>query len=189
MTKNDARVLAKKSRVIFQPGVIENMQHSIEKHFKSIDLPLIQYLQSYMPLDHSGEVDPSGIVRFITNLFPQVIISIPRIKDNGFMESIEMNKETILNKNQFGILEPVAGTFIEYDKIDLVLMPLLAFDLKGNRVGFGKGYYDRFLAQCRSDVLKIGLSFLEPFSEITDIDSWDIPLSYCITPKMMYAFQ
>ena len=72
--------------------------------------------------------------------------------------------------------------------IDLVFVPLLGFDEKGNRVGYGKGYYDRFLSTCRDDVVIIGLSFLEAVSEITDTDPWDVPLHYCISPNRVYEF-
>jgi 5-formyltetrahydrofolate cyclo-ligase len=67
-------------------------------------------------------------------------------------------------------------------------MPLLAFDSKGDRVGYGKGYYDRFLAACRKDVLKIGLSYFPPVSSIDDIEIFDKKLDFCITPERVYAF-
>ena len=70
----------------------------------------------------------------------------------------------------------------------MVLTPLLAFDKKGNRVGFGKGYYDKFFSQCRSDVIKIGLSFFEAEDLIDDINSYDIPLNFCVTPQTVYRF-
>jgi 5-formyltetrahydrofolate cyclo-ligase len=68
------------------------------------------------------------------------------------------------------------------------LVPLLAYDLKGNRVGYGKGYYDRFLAECRPDALKIGFSYFEPEEQINDTEDFDIPLNYCVTPHRCYEF-
>ncbi|MFZ9661276.1 MAG: 5-formyltetrahydrofolate cyclo-ligase, partial [Chitinophagaceae bacterium] len=104
------------------------------------------------------------------------------------MESVEYNEVSELKKNVYGISEPVDGNLIAIELLDMVLMPLLAFDLDGNRVGFGKGYYDRFLKSCRRDIVKIGLSFLDPLDKISDINSYDIPMDFCITPKMTYAF-
>jgi 5-formyltetrahydrofolate cyclo-ligase len=72
--------------------------------------------------------------------------------------------------------------------LDVVFIPLLAFDEKGNRVGYGKGFYDRFLAKCRPETVKIGLSFFEATPEITDVSPDDIRLDWCVTPEKVYSF-
>jgi len=69
-----------------------------------------------------------------------------------------------------------------------VLVPLLSFDKKGFRVGYGKGFYDRFLMQCKSDCIKIGLSYFDPIDVIDDADEFDVPLDFCITPQKVYVF-
>ena len=66
-------------------------------------------------------------------------------------------------------------------------MPLLTYDLQGNRIGYGKGYYDRFLAQCDSECCFIGLSFFPPEERIPT-EKTDIKLQYCITPEKIYSF-
>jgi len=66
--------------------------------------------------------------------------------------------------------------------IDAVLIPLLAFDNQGFRVGYGGGFYDRFLPACRPEALKVGLSFFDPVDVIEDKDQYDIPMDYCVTP-------
>ena len=90
--------------------------------------------------------------------------------------------------NKFGIVEPSDGEKIDTADIDLVLTPLLTFDKTGNRVGFGKGFYDKIFSRCRSDVIKIGLSFFEATGIIEDINQFDVPLNYCVTPKKVYRF-
>jgi 5-formyltetrahydrofolate cyclo-ligase len=87
-----------------------------------------------------------------------------------------------------GIPEPVQGELIPDEQIDLVFVPLLAFDKKGNRVGYGKGFYDRFLAQCRPNTQKMGLSFFCPIDEISDVDPWDVKLDSCICPDKIWTF-
>ena len=73
-------------------------------------------------------------------------------------------------------------------KIEVVFIPLLTFDKTGQRVGYGKGFYDQFLAQCKPSTLKVGLSFFEPEIYIEDLLPTDIPLDYCITPNQTYHF-
>ncbi len=90
--------------------------------------------------------------------------------------------------HKFGMAEPFASEKIEATDIDLVITPLLAFDKKGYRVGFGKGFYDKLLAQCKPDVIKVGLSFFEAEEKIDDINQHDISLDYCITPETIYSF-
>ena len=73
-------------------------------------------------------------------------------------------------------------------KIDVVFVPLLAFDSKGHRVGYGKGFYDRFLNECRKDVITVGLSFFEAEDEFIEANETDVPLDYCVTPLKVYSF-
>ena len=70
----------------------------------------------------------------------------------------------------------------------MVFVPLLAFDKKGHRVGYGKGFYDKFLSECKPDAIKIGLSFFEPEELITDVFESDVKLDYCVTPNSIHAF-
>ncbi|WP_337251765.1 5-formyltetrahydrofolate cyclo-ligase [Maribacter halichondriae] len=87
-----------------------------------------------------------------------------------------------------GVPEPVDGIEIDPMKIDVVFVPLLAFDEKGNRVGYGKGFYDDFLSKCRPNVVKVGLSLFEAEKNITGIADHDILLNYCVTPQRIYSF-
>nr|MCU0396414.1 5-formyltetrahydrofolate cyclo-ligase [Chitinophagaceae bacterium] len=90
--------------------------------------------------------------------------------------------------SSFGVEEPLTGKPVDPGMIDLVFVPLLAFDKKGYRVGYGKGYYDRFLKRCRPDVMTLGLSLFPPVEAIGDLHTNDVPLKYCITPHKIYAF-
>ena len=101
---------------------------------------------------------------------------------------LQIDDQTKWVSNAWGIPEPLDGKQLMPEDFDLIFVPLLGFDLQGNRIGYGKGFYDRFLAQCRPDALKIGLSFLPPVQETFNVDPWDYPLNYCLTPQEIYAF-
>jgi 5-formyltetrahydrofolate cyclo-ligase len=88
----------------------------------------------------------------------------------------------------FQLTQPASGTLADPTAIDVVLVPLLAFDEQGNRLGYGKGFYDYFLARCRPDTVKIGLSWFPPEKRLPEIDAFDIPLNYCVTPQQLYVF-
>jgi 5-formyltetrahydrofolate cyclo-ligase len=104
------------------------------------------------------------------------------------MYAMQVNDETRFRKNNFNVFEPQKGDIMNPLSFDLVIVPLLAFDKNGNRVGFGKGYYDQFLAQCRSTCIKIGFSYFEPIDSIEDTHEFDVPLDLCVTPTTVYAF-
>src|SRR5690606_8946813 len=99
-----------------------------------------------------------------------------------------LTDSTIIKPNKWHIPEPVDGLEVSPDKIDVVFMPLLVFDTFGNRIGYGKGYYDNFLKECRPDVIKIGLSFFDPEAKIGDLREGDVPMDYCVTPDKIYSF-
>lgn len=99
-----------------------------------------------------------------------------------------LTDSTPIKKNRWNIPEPVDGIEVPPEKIDVVFLPLMAFDQKGHRVGYGKGFYDVLLNKCRSDVVKIGLSFFKAEENIEDLEPHDIPLNFCVTPDRIYSF-
>jgi 5-formyltetrahydrofolate cyclo-ligase len=136
-----------------------------------------------------GEPDTAKIIRYLQFKNPSLKIVIPKIDiHSGKMVHYHFDEGVEMIQNAYGIDEPKEGTQISEEEIDVILMPLLAFDKRGYRVGFGKGYYDRFLPHCRPNVIKIGLSFFEPVDEIKDISGFDIPLNFCITPQKNFEF-
>ena len=101
---------------------------------------------------------------------------------------IEVTEATEFEINKWGIAEPASGNEIPISKIKMLFIPLLCFDAKGFRVGYGKGFYDKLLARAAPNILKIGFSFFNPVVKIEDVDSFDIPLNYCVTPESFYSF-
>lgn len=116
-------------------------------------------------------------------------VCVPKVVNkNGSMEALMWSKDMPTSINEWGIKEPLSEIYIEPEKIDTVIVPLICFDKSGHRIGFGKGYYDRFLERCSKDVKTIGLSYFEPVDKITNIESTDIPLDIVTTPKRTYRF-
>lgn len=94
-----------------------------------------------------------------------------------------------IEENQYGIPEPLGGKSIAEEILDIVFVPLLLADKKGFRVGYGKGFYDRFLSKCRTDCIKIGLSLFEPTEGISDLNEFDIPLDFIVSPEQVLKIE
>src|SRR5690606_36895821 len=189
MTKKELRNTYKQKRVLLGEAETNRMQDLIMIRFQQLPLPFLQYLHTYLPIDTQKEVDTWPVVEFLQFSNPGLSIVVPKTDAEGTsMTHYLYDEDTILVKNRYHIMEPAGGKQVSSKDIDLVLVPLLAFDERGNRVGYGKGFYDRFLAQCRGDVIKVGVSFFEAEPRIEDTDEFDIPLTYCVTPQKVYEF-
>ncbi len=189
MTKQELRNIYRQKRAGLGEAEIEKMQDLILIRFQQLSLPFFHYLHTYLPMDVQKEVDTYPVMEFLKFSNPGLHIVVPKTDpENNSMIHYIYNEHTVLVKSGYNILEPEGGLTVSPRDIDLVLVPLLAFDEQGNRVGYGKGCYDRFLAQCRKDVIKAGLSFFEAEPRIDDTDGFDIPLTYCITPQKVYEF-
>jgi 5-formyltetrahydrofolate cyclo-ligase len=189
MTKAGIRKIYKEKRSGLSLGEVEKFTDMILINFQQVKLPFISYVHTYIASGKLGEADPSALTRYLEFKNPGLKILVPKIDiTSGELQHLHFNDEVELVNNAFGIPEPSGGEIFSPDEIDLVLVPLLAFDKRGFRVGYGKGYYDRFLSECRTDAIKIGLSFFEPVEQIDDINQFDIPLNYCITPQQVFEF-
>jgi 5-formyltetrahydrofolate cyclo-ligase len=188
MTKAELRTIYKGKRAQLSSQDVAKSADLILINFQHIRLPFISFVHTYIAAEKLLETDTSPITRYLKFKNPDLAILVPKIDISGVMQHFQFSDEMELVKNSFGIAEPANGETFLAAEIDLVLVPLLAFDKNGYRVGYGKGYYDRFLSECREDVIKIGLSFFEPEEQIDDINQFDIPLNYCITPQQVYEF-
>ncbi|MFT3827768.1 MAG: 5-formyltetrahydrofolate cyclo-ligase [Chitinophagaceae bacterium] len=158
-------------------------------NFKKLKIPSVDYLLSYSPITERHEFDVSVCEDMLQQQYPMLKLAWPRIEPvASHMEAIQVDKKSVLVKNKHNVLEPADGIIVDPQRLDIVFVPLLAFDDKGYRVGYGKGYYDRFLARCRPDIIKIGFSFFEAVESIEDMNEFDVPLNFCITPRRIYEF-
>lgn len=172
---------------------------SSKEKLKLDDLLLIQFqrlsfsdvhtLLSFWPMPHSNEPNTILFSSYLRHTIPDLQIAYPVSDfDSHTMQAVSINEDTIYQQNKYHITEPQNGEKIEATDIDLIFVPLVICDEKGFRVGYGKGFYDRFLANCREDVLKVGFSYFQPVENIKDVHKFDIPLDYCITTDSVYEF-
>lgn len=155
----------------------------------TLKLPIWNYenYHVFLSINEHKEVQTDFLLHILNGKDKNVIISRSDFETRT-MTNILLTDNVIIKKNEWNIPEPQNGIKINDEIIDVVFVPLLAFDNHGNRVGYGKGFYDKFLANCKPDVIKIGLSFYEAEEEISDAELHDIKLDYCITPYKTYIF-
>lgn len=174
-----------KRKTYNETDVIDKSKSISIKLFKQFNFKDFKIIHTFIPF--KNEVNTWLIINQINEKYKNIKIIIPKCDLSHQLLHFEY-KDAVLKPNKYGILEPYESKqFTTLDKIDLILIPLLAFDLNGNRVGYGGGYYDRFLSNCKK-AKKIGVSFEEPINKIIDIDEFDIKLDYCITLKSIYKF-
>jgi 5-formyltetrahydrofolate cyclo-ligase len=147
-------------------------------------------LHTFLPIQRHNEVDTWLIIHQIWDQYPQIQIAVPVTDMMQLpMRHYVITPETTFVANRLGIPEPPTdGLERQPEEFSVVLVPLLVFDQRGHRVGYGGGFYDRFLAQCRPDCQKIGLSLFAPIQQIDDVAETDIPLNGCLTPDSYWAF-
>lgn len=187
MTKQEARILYREKRRQLTAAERNRYDDLLLIHFQQLPLPMLSYVHTYLAMKEEQEIETDHFLHYLEFRNPELSIVIPRIKKNE-LEHVVYNEMVELHPNSWGIPEPVNGVVVEETLLDLVLVPLLVFDQKGYRVGYGKGYYDKFLSKCRPDVIKVGFSYFPPEASITDTADFDIPLNYCVTPQGIYEF-
>lgn len=142
----------------------------------------------FLTIREHKEINTDFVLNILAGKDKHIVISKSNFKTIN-LDNYLLTDSTIIKTNDLNIPEPVNGIEIENSKINVVFVPLLCFDKKGHRVGYGKGFYDNFLSDCMPETIKIGLSLFEVEENIEDIFENDIPLDYCITPKKIYHFE
>lgn len=187
MKKQEARIIYKEKRTALSPLEKNRFDDLLLINFQKLQLPHLFYVHSYIAATEKNEIETDHLLYYLEFRNPELKIVIPKM-DNSTLVHIEYNEQTETIVNKWGIVEPVNGKLVAENQFDLILVPLLSFDERGHRVGYGKGYYDKFLSKCRPNALKIGLSYFDAVPQFDDTDDFDIPLNYCITPHCNYEF-
>jgi len=189
MTKNQLRETFKAKRNAISDVDRLKWDDLLLIQFQQFDFSNIQSLLSFWPIEHHSEPNVELMTRYLRIMVPDITIAYPvtNLVDYS-MQAILTDEDSVFKTNQWGITEPIGTVEIPVQKIDLIFIPLLAFDENGFRVGFGKGYYDRFLEKSSPETVKMGFSYFEPVPQISDTNQFDVPLNYCITPQHIYEF-
>lgn len=187
MTKTELRKTYKNLRNNLTETEIDDLSLSLSNQVLKLDIWTYSFYHIFLAIKEQKEVNTDYILNILSGKDKNILISKSDFKTGG-MTHFLLTDNTIIKKNKYHIPEPIDGIEILDHKIDVVFIPLLAFDTRGNRVGYGKGFYDRFLANCKPETIKIGLSFFEAEPEITNVFESDIKLNYCVTPNTIYTF-
>ena len=141
----------------------------------------------FLPIEHAKEPNIFLFLNEFNLLQTQIYAPISN------QETFEMDFYRILSKQDlsigaFRIPEPTKTQKIAPIDLDVILLPLLAFDRSGHRIGYGKGFYDRYLNRTKKELIKIGISLFDNFDTFDDVDSFDVPMTYCSTPQRFIDF-
>ncbi|TNF44914.1 MAG: 5-formyltetrahydrofolate cyclo-ligase [Cytophagales bacterium] len=187
-TKEQLRSIYRAKRMEFSP-------EEVEKRSKAIADRVLTWLQAHPEIEHIHLFFP--IIKFNeinTFLLREELEKIGKTlytsrvnRSATELETLKLPREAEFFEDEWGIPVPQESIQVSSSKIQLVFVPLLAYDKKGNRVGFGKGYYDSFLGSMNQPVVKMGLSFFSPEDQI-EAESHDVSLDYCITPENVFTF-
>ena len=175
----------KKKRFSLTKQEVDDLSQRVFKQLDKLNIWKLKHYHIFISISKYNELDTSFIINKLKS--EQKIIIVPKISNNELVH-IAINDETEFGLNEYGIKEPNDGNHFVIENLDIIFIPLLAFDIEGHRVGYGKGYYDRFLKLTNNSTLKIGLSFFDPINKILDIDDNDVKLDYCVTPKQVHKF-
>lgn len=183
MTKAELRKLYLQKRLALTAAQRDLLNLRIYHHFFAWpELNVLKTLHVYLSLEEKGEPDTWSIIDKLRREHAHIRLVVPRVSREGELDHIFLEGLHQLKKSKWNIWEPQQGVEAFPAQLDAVIVPLLAYDWHGHRVGYGRGFYDQFLAQCRPDCRRIGLSFFEPVDKIEDVRAEDVALDAVICP-------
>ncbi|MQP51654.1 MULTISPECIES: 5-formyltetrahydrofolate cyclo-ligase [unclassified Flavobacterium] len=194
MDKKSLRQKAKAERQKLTYEEIEDKSLAIANQLLRMDaVPSLRlvwdklYYHLFLTIEEQKEINTEYILQILAGKDKEIVISKCDFATLG-MTHFLLTDNTKIKKNSYNVPEPVDGLEVPDAKIDVVFVPLLAYDKQGNRVGYGKGFYDNFLSKCKPETIKIGLSFFPPEEKIKDVSENDVKLDFCVTPEGIIEF-
>ena len=194
MDKKEARKKSKEARKQLSQEEIEDKSLAIANQLLRMNtVPSGRlvwdklYYHLFLTIEEQKEINTEYMLQILAGKDKEIVISKCEFATLG-MTHFLLTDNTKIKKNSYNVPEPVDGLEVPDTKIDVVFVPLLAYDKQGNRVGYGKGFYDNFLSKCKPETIKIGLSFFPPEEKINDVSANDVKLDFCVTPEEIYKF-
>jgi 5-formyltetrahydrofolate cyclo-ligase len=187
MLKSDARkeLLAKRKNLTASDCL--KWDDLLLIQFQKLDFSNVQTVANFYPLENHNEPNSLLFAKYLKTMVPGIQIVYPVV--DAATATISFYKETEeIRFNNWGIAEPISTEKLEPHSIDAVIVPLIGFDRQGHRIGFGKGFYDKYFENYPKHRPRIGVSYFEPLSNIQDTHEFDVPLTHCITPWNSYEF-
>ena len=192
MTKRELRkIFAERRQNLSALQVAKQSEAIAQRFFSAFDVENTKAIHCFLPIRQKNEVDVFRLIYPIREHFLKTQVVVPRVvTDTQQLEHYLWTSHIKLQINRWGILEPDPTSCLQHplSNVQIVIVPLLIFDRKGHRVGYGQGFYDRFLVNLPLDVKKVGVSFFEPVEKISDTDPFDVRLDYCLTPQRIWKF-
>lgn len=186
MSKSQLRALYKEKRAKLTHEEIEALSLSIANNTLNLPIWGKNYFHLFLSIASKKEVQTEFLLHILQGRDKS--IAVPKANfENNEITSILLQDHTQIEISPYGIPEPKEGIEIASNTFEVVFIPLLVFDKIGHRIGYGKGFYDRFLETCNPDCIKVGLSFFEAEKSIKN-DPWDGTLNFCVTPQKIYSF-
>ncbi len=187
-TKAELRTIYKEKRRQLEAGQRRHLSRKVVKNaLLYLDgQPQVQHIHVFLPIKRLHEINTFPLINALVQQNKNIYTSVSD-HDKQEMQTIKLSVSQHFIEDKYGIPVPAAWQKGEDALIQLIFMPLLAYDLNGHRLGYGKGFYDRFLAAFPKEVVKAGLSFFAPEIEIP-AEPHDIPLDICINPEEIRIF-
>ncbi|MDF2156869.1 5-formyltetrahydrofolate cyclo-ligase [Algoriphagus sp. CAU 1675] len=145
-----------------------------------------RHFHLFFPIQKQKELNTYPILELLQREDKTVYTSRV-IPGKAMLETLVLPAHPEFEEDDWGIPVPKDAKLTDPDLVEVVFVPLLAFDEKGNRIGFGKGYYDVFLSSLDRRVCKVGLSVFPP-EGLIPTNQHDVPLDFCITPEKVFTF-
>lgn len=182
MKKQELRKIYIQKRIELTKEEVISLQENIYQQIYDLDYTNVKNVHLFLSLKRFNEINTKPIIDFLRAKNIQIVVPKCNFEDNT-LSHFYFDKNTKLELNKFGVVEPIDGEKVLETALDLIFVPLLISDENNFRVGYGKGFYDKFLSKCRKDSKKIGLNFFKPIAKIEDIHKFDISLDSVIFPK------
>ncbi len=186
MTKKKLRLLYRSLREKLTEKEINEMSQQIFSRFiETFKFEKGMTAHLFLSIEHLKEVNTEPFIQYFFE--NEINIVVPKVIDDQLI-SVLLERNTPLEKSFWGVPEPTGTEDFGTEKIDFVLVPVMYADSQGNRVGYGKGFYDTFFRTTDQKIVKIGLNFFSPDEPVDDAWEFDVPLDYLVTPTEVVSF-